>query len=462
VAHGNTNGPAPNCNNIPHINQHNFLYKYTQPNILCGALPCTPSTGSNPPTGACGSAASTKNFIQGDSGQNFVINGTVAINGQVTNPVITWNGSTLGNSFITPTVTLNGTYTTQSGIHFTTSNIINNSSSLTAGTYSITYTISGGNIPDNLSNSIKCTAILTVSTEPYISVNGGDVAVGSVISSTSGNCTDPKGLNTGNGLGDGILTFNKNTLPFTGSGTNMAVQALYYIDGFVSNQNYPASINKLTLANRPIQNNTGSPIPVGSSSIFGGIFGEAPCPPDITIPISLNAKILPNITTSSLPTENTLYTGPLTIQAYSTDKYTGQATIYVNGDVYIKGVQLNYSTNGWNSLSDIPSLRIVATGDIYIDPTITSLDGTYIAQGNIYDCAVYPSKNYGGPQCYSNNLTVNGSFMANAIYLQRTGGDTNTTGTAAETFNYGPEDWLAPAGNKRGTLTKLVSLPPVL
>ena len=269
------------------------------------------------------------------------------------------------------------------------------------------------------------------------------------------------------GSGDGILTFNQDGTPlsssYNGSGTNMAVQALYYIDGFVSNQNDSGNINDLTLANRPIQANQPSPIPPHSSSIFGGTFGEAPCPPDITIPSSLSANPSTTITTNTLPTTNTLYTGPLTINAASSYKYTGQATIYVNGDVHIKGNQLSYSTTGWYSLKDIPSLRIVATGDIYIDPSITSLDGTYIAQGNIYDCATpTPAKTYGGPTCYSNNLTVNGSFMANAIYLQRTGGDTNTTGTAAETFNYGPEDWLAPAGNKRGTLTKLVSLPPVL
>ena len=321
----------------------------------------------------------------------------------------------------------------------------------------------GPNCPSG-SNGVypNCHIVFSVVSEPYISVIGGDVAVGSVISSTSGNCTDPKGLNTGNGLGDGILTFNKNTLPFTGSGTNMAVQALYYIDGFVSNQNYPANINKLTLANKPIPTNPGSPIPVGSSSIFGGTFGEAPCPPDITIPSSLSANPPATIaTTNSLPKTNTLYTGSLTINAVSGDEYTGQATIYVNGDVYINGDQLNYSLTGWNSLKEIPSLRIVATGDIYINPSITSLDGTYIAQGNIFDCAT-PQKKYGGLSCYSNNLTVNGSFMANAIYLQRTGGNINSTGTAAETFNYGPEDWLAPAGNLRGKITSYNTLNPVL
>jgi len=57
--------------------------------------------------------------------------------------------------------------------------------------------------------------------------------------------------------------------------------------------------------------------------------------------------------------------------------------------------------------------------------------------------------------------------MANQIYLQRTGGNIYPTSSMstpipAETFNYSPEEWLAPVGSQQGRLTALFSLSPTL
>ena len=64
--------------------------------------------------------------------------------------------------------------------------------------------------------------------------------------------------------------------------------------------------------------------------------------------------------------------------------------------------------------------------------------------------------------CYTNSLTVNGSFIANRIFFQRTGGNAYTSGSpAAETFNYGPEDWLSSPDSSTGAFGSFQQLPPV-
>jgi hypothetical protein len=229
----------------------------------------------------------------------------------------------------------------------------------------------------------------------------------------------------------------------------MAAQALYNISGFVSDRS-GSFINDLTFANKP------------PASDYGGNFGTAPCPPDINIPSDLtqtNPSGLEPLT--SIP-NTTLYNGNLTIGSIT--NYSSQATLYVEGNVNINNNIAYSTTSNWHSLSDIPNLRIVATGNIYINSSVTSLDGEFIAKGSIYDCTVTTSDigNYAGPGCYSNSLTVNGSFIANEIYLQRTGGNLYTNSLPAETFNYGPAEWLAPQGNTSGTLTQLLNLPPIL
>jgi hypothetical protein len=151
----------------------------------------------------------------------------------------------------------------------------------------------------------------------------------------------------------------------------------------------------------------------------------------------------------------------------------GVATIYVNGNVSITG-DIKYVTTGWSltPTNTIPSLKIIATGDIVIDPNVTQLDGVYETTGYIYDCSTHTSganiglyQNHTGPGnnlCYTNPLTVNGSFIANRIFFQRTGGNAYTSGSpAAETFNYGPEDWLSSPDSSTGREDSLKSLPPV-
>ena len=141
---------------------------------------------------------------------------------------------------------------------------------------------------------------------------------------------------------------------------------------------------------------------------------------------------------------------------------------------------------------------MVEGGSIYIDPGVRQLDGVYVAQkgggtgGNIYTCASgvgqFPETDLLS-QC-RNQLVVNGAFVAEKVYLERSWGslrnaqpgeklqltnrDCGDSGTttlndcAAEIFNYSPELYLAqPAitpigGPSTGKYDFITSLSPVL
>jgi hypothetical protein len=170
--------------------------------------------------------------------------------------------------------------------------------------------------------------------------------------------------------------------------------------------------------------------------------------------------------------------------------------VYVNGDVRITGAGIVYagSGGGWTiqpGNSTVPSFLLEATGNIYIDPSVTELDGTYVAHGKIYTCdngGFAPTAAAGMFGGCNRQLTVNGTFTANQINLMRSLGSldqaaageglsgapkacANLVGTApicaAEIFNFSPETYLSiPAAalpsNGAPTYDAISSLPPVL
>lgn len=119
----------------------------------------------------------------------------------------------------------------------------------------------------------------------------------------------------------------------------------------------------------------------------------------------------------------------------------GRWTLYVSGDLYIKSNVINASAGG---ISTLPSFGVIVSGNIYVDPGVTELDGFYYAQqrsvggaGNINTCAtdvagsITTLGNNGGdlqaPQCQT-KLTINGFMMANNFNFYRT-----TANSPAET-----------------------------
>ena len=157
------------------------------------------------------------------------------------------------------------------------------------------------------------------------------------------------------------------------------------------------------------------------------------------------------------------------------------ATIYVNGNVSIDS---NVSYGSWTSVSQIPSFTLIASGNIYIAPSVTTLSGTsgvatltgtYVSDGGtIYTCdqdGSIPDPLY--PTC-NNQLTVYGSFIGTNIDYMRTGGTLGLASSpssstcqsadpnAAEVFCYTPALWLGTPGINNGNLDAIGELPPIL
>ena len=123
-----------------------------------------------------------------------------------------------------------------------------------------------------------------------------------------------------------------------------------------------------------------------------------------------------------------------------------RATVVVGGDIYITD-NITYK-RPFSKLSDIPSLGIIATGNIYVDPTVTALYGIYYAgstipgsTGIINTCQrgisveFDPAITSNADQC-ERTLTISGALFASSIYFRRTAGDANNINSpAAETVS---------------------------
>lgn len=326
------------------------------------------------------------------------------------------------------------------------------------GTFDITYGMmdSAGKVILNCPTSGPFQ--FTVTDLPYFSVKDGDIQ--------SGDCMQNGGATPTGGDSDGsIVSWNQEAAGnYAGAGVQYAAFALGYLQDFPSAQNKSPG-TYLSFANK---NFAGPNYIAGSNSgqdtYGGGYISYQSCATDYygtptTVQPSgytINGQMIPNTGAGS------------------------HQIIYVNGNVYIKG-SITYSGN-YASVQDIPSFTVVAKGgNIYIDKGVAKLDGLYVAEpnatgagGTIYDCATGPttgaSLNSSLFSTCHTSLTVNGSFVARQLELQRTTGTLHSNPAApAETFDYNPEIWLTEptAGGSAGTsgddaYDAITSLPPAL
>lgn len=184
-----------------------------------------------------------------------------------------------------------------------------------------------------------------------------------------------------------------------------------------------------------------------------------------------------------------------------------RAVVYVNGDANITGNIIAYgaagvsgnlptnpdaggSTNNLNqtftNLVDIPSLTIVATGDININGSVTTIDANLVSKnGRVITCAgsdgggTKTELGIGSTQC-ANKLKINGAVASKeSPILHRIFGAGNTIDTTSNTnqwnnlmnssssewFNYTPNVWLTPYLNGGGdtpnnyTTVQVTNLP---
>jgi hypothetical protein len=122
-----------------------------------------------------------------------------------------------------------------------------------------------------------------------------------------------------------------------------------------------------------------------------------------------------------------------------------QITLYVDGDVTITG-NITYDSN-WNAADqkDVPFLAIIARGNIYVGPGVTTLDGLYVAQPDTSGGRGVFNTCTPGNFC-NQQLVINGAVIAQGVQLLRAHGtvgpleqdQNNLTTNPAEVFNYVP------------------------
>jgi hypothetical protein len=304
-----------------------------------------------------------------------------------------------------------------------------------------------------------------VAAQPYVKVFGGDVSVGNGMESNGCTPNNTAALNSWNKGGPG----------FVGAGSQFATMALDTIKDFGSAQgaitgNIAGRADNLAFANT-------------LGDVFGGQFGSLPCIPDYFAQAN-NPEIVGNTVNLSPYTDRTR-----ALQVNGNATISGNVNpgnrfiLYVDGDAYING---NITFPGNWSYDRTPMFQIIAKGNIYIDKSVTRIDGAFIAQqtnagtkGNIYTCATSTGP-YTNTQLYSNcatQLRINGLFSASQVYLGRTAnsisdsvaGETVAGSRAAEVFNYNPAMWIAQprpgtttSNSKVGNYDAITSLAPVL
>lgn len=336
-----------------------------------------------------------------------------------------------------------------------------------------------------------------IKNKPYVSAFGGDISAG--MGFGNGSCTTTtasiKGF-TRNRLGAGtqlaaLATDTQAAPPASGTGNSFVSKAMTAgaaTDLWFANAGVGAG-NVGGFASLPCIHDYVADGNVAGATTSVSQLG-APTPGQVNIPATSGKY---KVDLSGTPVLTKLVTSTLTAGSSAQ-----KIELYVDGDVYITG-NISYGT-GALSREELPSFKLVAKGNIYIDKAVTRLDGVYVAQpigaarGTIYTCA-----DSSGPialgsvydQCLD-QLTVNGAFVAKEVRLLRTFGSLrnagasqnpytgsntcnnktgDTTGNklcAAEVFNYSPDSFLgvdpetAGGGGPGTTDDYITTLPPIL
>ncbi|MEX0749088.1 MAG: hypothetical protein WD467_01645 [Candidatus Saccharimonadales bacterium] len=148
---------------------------------------------------------------------------------------------------------------------------------------------------------------------------------------------------------------------------------------------------------------------------------------------------------SAQKSDNVFYCdGDLNLSSHT---FTGGAgTIIVDGDLYITD-NVSYNTALVNDRDILPSAGFIVTGNIYISPNVTSISGSYFANGcfNSGSLLLTDTSNRSCAQPVGNSnrilddspLSINGLVIANNFILARQpSGASNRLGNGAEQFFY--------------------------
>lgn len=309
------------------------------------------------------------------------------------------------------------------------------------------------------------TCVLIAKT-PYTHFMGNDVFAGGNFQSVNAACnTQSRITGVGRTLSDGSSA---------GSVSEYAAFALGRVNGFGSSSRVLVGSGTLGAAGRALTFANSEP----NASLLG-YYGQAQnCMNDYVAQYSASPTLAPgsyNVGTRGSGqwrvTGNVTLTG--TMPAPPASGVGHQQVYYVQGDVTISGTGLTYPGT-YASANAIPSLLVIATGNIYVSSSVTQMDGIYVARGNgntngvFYTCWPKNEPASISNACNTSQLVVNGSVIAGRIDLFRSFGATGNTPAArkepGERFNFNPEIYIRNVLNSTSQptieTTNILELPP--
>lgn len=319
---------------------------------------------------------------------------------------------------------------------------------------------------------------VNVSDGPYLQVYGNDVWGGATFGSV---CSPPP-----SGIGSIKALVSSSPSPTVGALSEYAVYSWGSIIGFDSSFTHGGNSNSLKFANTVTP-----PGQLGATKCVPDYFSEL----DISNTTSETLEAI--IANNSIPSEQYFLSTDQVFNNSSSGStnYNKRLTLLVDGNVEIlRNIMFKGS---YTSNADIPSLIIIASGNINIGPNVDRLDGIFLSYGTINTC-----DNGGDPLAASGNaddcdrpLLINGALMAQKLEFRRTNGGTNESKSgplgrceqpapfevssgaaqrdeqcAAELIRFSPEAYLADfffrksggvATSNRFEIQQLIDLPPI-
>jgi len=335
------------------------------------------------------------------------------------------------------------------------------------GKYNVVVTVTG-NAP-----TYVCKGTISSYNRPYVRAYGNDVLAGFGFYDTT---TCP--TNVGN-----VTSFTRGAAQsYSGSGSQLGIFARGQINGFRSASTLPSAAGfpeLLSFANTILVNKAGS--------AYGGNFGTGFCMYNYWTSSS-KAKNLSGTSVDISSLANGSYyikqTTATPITVTGTLPNNRKVVLYVEGTALLRGATVGYAATSWTTITDIPSLYIIAKGNIAVGSDVRNLDGHFIAQksnatdGRITSCVdpasaqPYASAIAQIANCNS-KLVINGSFNAEHINLLRSlgsvaqavPGEAAATSNAAEVFIYSIETFLSSQSidaTRQQTYDSITALPPSL